>query len=357
MVLCGSSKRNASDPPRASTRTPAVPRRPQPTREPAAVGSGDVAWFAAEDAEYDRPLVVLPLAAASDGGGGGGGGSSAAAASDSDEALRCLAMVGVVCGHGGPGAAAAVLELLPAAVAATTAAEPCGTPEYWAVTAATEVDNAMQADHSLAYEGASAAWAVIEAEETFVISGVNGDDDDEWDASVHVPEFTTSVVLGSSRMGDSLANFADAALMVHVHVAWVGGPALRMTRVSTPHVVSNGAERERVISSGGVIVADKVQGVLEVTRSFGDAGVAGKLVHAKPDVVSLRVEPDMLWLLMVSPQLDAVLSTPSVARELQTLIGAMSSANDVAASIGEWACSHGAPSSSLVVLNLGGLAA
>jgi len=96
-----------------------------------------------------------------------------------------------------------------------------------------------------------------------------------------------------------VANAGDCRVVVGTR----GGKARRLT---SDHLAStNEGERARVVAAGGSITADaagklRVQGLIQVTRSLGDAAVKPFGVTATPETCIMDVGPDEAYLIVAS---------------------------------------------------------
>lgn len=183
---------------------------------------------------------------------------------------RPLSFVGVYDGHNGTAAAAFLHQHLPLALLRFPSAS---IPEAM-VAAAAEVDAALCA--RLAHEhdpsGTTAIFAVVE--------GVG------LCQTLHV-----------ANVGDSKCVLSRG-----------GGRAEELTREQ--HRPTRPDERARVEAAGAIVHHDRINGVLAVTRSFGDVGhktgTQGALI-CTPEITSRAVEPDWEFALLGSDGLWDVL--------------------------------------------------
>jgi integrin-linked kinase-associated serine/threonine phosphatase 2C len=89
------------------------------------------------------------------------------------------------------------------------------------------------------------------------------------------------------------ANLGDSRAFAAVtpSAAAATAPARAVALTKADHTAIDPKERKRIEAAGGTVDGGRVCGVLEVSRSFGDARLKSKGVSAVPDVTSFEIKP------------------------------------------------------------------
>lgn len=85
------------------------------------------------------------------------------------------------------------------------------------------------------------------------------------------------------------------------------GKRSRLAQLSTDHTAEEAAERQRIVSAGGVIINSRIEGVLAPSRGFGDRQLS-KWVSACPDVQHLLLMPGDDFLVLATDGVWSVLT-------------------------------------------------
>lgn len=213
---------------------------------------------------------------------------------------RPLSFVGLYDGHNGTAAAAFLHQHLPTAL--LRAPVSASIPEAM-VAAAAELDAALCAHlaHERDPSGATALFAVVD--------GAAG------------PSQTLHV-----------ANVGDSKCVLSRN----GGRAEALTREHRP---ARPDERSRIEAAGAVVHHDRVNGVLAVTRSFGDEGhkaggdaKEGALI-CTPEITTRTVQPDWEFVLLASDGAWDVLGTQQAVDCVRSHLAHTPSLNSAAAAV------------------------
>eukprot|EP00123_Amoebidium_parasiticum_P017657 comp23934_c0_seq1/m.42277 comp23934_c0_seq1/g.42277 ORF comp23934_c0_seq1/g.42277 comp23934_c0_seq1/m.42277 type:complete len:272 (-) comp23934_c0_seq1:778-1593(-) len=131
-----------------------------------------------------------------------------------------------------------------------------------------------------------------------------------------------------------VANCGDCAGILLVYEADGSVKPSHAFPINTRHTARNKAERARVAKAGGYFRDDRVNGVLEPTRSFGDIDMKGKTatgVIATPEIKHFPLDPAKPWVMILGtdglwdyvsiPELIASVPGPMKTREKADEIG------------------------------------
>lgn len=112
------------------------------------------------------------------------------------------------------------------------------------------------------------------------------------------------------------------------------------------HRLTESDERERVLAAGGKVIRSRVNGVLAISRAFGDIEFKGSnplhgLVVAVPDIHVERITPMTEFLLLGTDGLFDVMEGQSAVNTLRCNLQATSSLQRAAKALSREAISKG----------------
>uniref|UniRef100_A0A7S1XG84 PPM-type phosphatase domain-containing protein n=1 Tax=Compsopogon caeruleus TaxID=31354 RepID=A0A7S1XG84_9RHOD len=240
----------------------------------AASGSGNPVWMNAISSDY-RPSVY-----------GGVSATSGKRGEDRMEDRHIIAerltglpdhhLYGVFDGHGGQTCAQFVSDLLPAAIVRWWC-QPEASPDSCLCRAFEDTDSAYGETHGTGPDS----------------SGSTG-----------IVAFVVKDLIYVANIGDSRCVLASST---------------GVRDLSAPHLPSNPMERAMVEARGGYIHNDRVNGLLMITRAFGDFS-AKPAICATPEIISTRLGPQDEFIILASDGLWDVVSSEEAVRLVRSTV-------------------------------------
>lgn len=131
-----------------------------------------------------------------------------------------------------------------------------------------------------------------------------------------------------------------------------GGRAVKLHRL---HRLSESDERERIIAAGGTVLKNRVNGVLAISRAFGDIEFKGSnplhgLVIAVPDIHVERITPMTELLILGTDGLFDVMETQAVVNLVREMLHKKTSLQDAARQLTKEALDRGSVDNVTVVI-------